>query len=97
MKYDLVSIMNNAWKFCRNGMEFSDALKLAWANAKVVRREVENAGICTEVHTWYGWKKRGYMVAHGQKSILKIAVVDPTKKTGIANLSYFSFAQVEAA
>ena len=39
MKYNLRSIMHNAWKFFRKGVEtFALALRMAWANAKGPQR-----------------------------------------------------------
>ena len=69
-KYDLHSIMTAAWKIFRKGIKtFAKALRMAWANAKARNAAKDAAGISEESHTWSGWKRLGYEVAHGSKAL----------------------------
>ena len=94
-KYNLSSIMAAAWKLFRKGMEtFDRALRLAWANAKASNAARATAGVTEETHTWAGWKRLGYEVAHGSKALYQAAVIDPATKRGTRKNSYFGFSQV---
>ena len=89
-KYNLSSIMAAAWKIFRKGVEsFAKALSMAWANAKAA------AGIREEAHTWSGWKRLGYEVAHGSKALFQAVIIDPATKSGTRKTSYFGLSQVQ--
>lgn len=61
-KFNLRSLMHNAWKFVRKlKISISEALRMAWANAKRTVTAKEAAGITEETHTWSGWKALGYL------------------------------------
>lgn len=46
MKYNRRSIMHNAWRFFRKGVEtFALALRMAWANAKAHNEAKAAAGV----------------------------------------------------
>ena len=95
-KYNLSSIMRAAWKFFRKGVEsFSKALRMAWANAKARNAAKAAAGISEEAHTWSGWKRLGYEVAHGSKALFKATTNDPATKSGTRKTSYFGLSQVQ--
>ena len=90
--YNKASIMRHAWKFFKHCMgSFSNCLKMAWKNAKVVRNELVKQ--VNECHTWYGWKELGYEVIHESVALFKVTVVDTTKN-GTRVLSYFDETQV---
>ena len=49
MKYDLSKIMHSAWKIFRKGaVNFSTALRMAWANVKAHTAAKEAAGVYGE-------------------------------------------------
>lgn len=94
-KYNLSSIMRAAWKFFRKGIKtFSEALRMAWANAKTGNAAKGAAGISEETHTWSGWKRLGYEVAHGSKALYQAVISDPATKSGTRKASYFGLSQV---
>lgn len=94
MKYNLKSIMNNAWKLVRKlAITMSEALKIAWANAKTIATAKSNSGISEEMHTWAGWHNFMREVIHESVSVLKVTVIDPTTKKGTKILSYFTLSQ----
>lgn len=96
MKYNLRSIMHNAWKFFRKGVrDFSEALRMAWANAKAQNEAKAAAGITEQTHSWAGWKALGYEVIHGSTSLYKVTLTDPTTKKGTRVHSYFGASQVQ--
>ena len=96
MKYNLRSIMHNAWKFFRKGVrDFSEALRMAWANAKAQNAAKELAGITEQTHTWAGWKALGYEVIHESKSLYKADLIDPSTKKGTRLTAYFGASQVQ--
>ena len=96
MTYNLKSIMHNAWKFFRKGVEtFALALRMAWANAKAHNAAKAAAGITEQTHTWAGWKALGYEVAHGSTALYKATLIDPTTKKGTRIQSYFGASQVQ--
>lgn len=93
--------MRGAWKIYReNEISFGEALHIAWIVAKENRKALEAArdaaGVNEEVHTFYGWKKRGFEVLHGMRAVFKAIVTDETSKSGSRVLSYFSKSQVQA-
>ena len=95
-KYDLHSIMTAAWKIFRKGVEsFAQALRMAWANAKARNAAKDVAGISEESHTWSGWKRLGYEVAHGSKALYQAVISDPATKSGTRKTSYFGLSQVK--
>lgn len=94
-KYNLSSIMAAAWKIFHKGVEsFAEALSMAWANAKARNAAKAAAGISEEAHTWSGWKRLGYEVAHGSKALFQAVIIDPTTKSGTRKTSYFGLSQV---
>lgn len=95
MKYNLSQIMRSAWQLFRKGIRtFSQALRLAWANAKAHSAAKTAAGITEESHTWSGWRQLGYEVAHGSKAMYKVILTDPATRSGTRLMSYFGFTQV---
>ena len=95
-KYNLHSIMAAAWKLFRKGVEsFAQALRMAWANAKARNAAKAAAGISEEAHTWSGWKRLGYEVAHGSKALYRAVIRDPATKSSTRKTSYFGLSQVQ--
>lgn len=95
MKFNRSKIMRVAWKLFRKGAQsFAAALRMAWANAKIVNAVKEAAGITEETHTWYGWKALGYEVAHESKALFKAVISDPATKSGTRVTCYFGRSQV---
>lgn len=95
MKYNRSKIMRVAWKLFRKGAKsFSEALRMAWSNAKVVNSVKKAAGIIEETHTWYGWKALGYEVVHESKALFKAIISDPATKSGTRAACYFGRSQV---
>lgn len=89
-------IFVTAWKFFRKGVStFSEALRMAWANAKRAATAKEAAGITEETHTWYGWKELGYEVIHESKAMYQTVIHDPSTKSGTRRTSYFGASQVQ--
>lgn len=96
-KYNMKSIMLTAWKMFRKGIKsFSDALRMAWANAKAANRAKAEAGVTEESHSWAGWQKLGFEVAHESKALYKAIIADPATKSGTRVVSYFGASQVQA-
>ena len=96
MKYNLKSIMHNAWRIFRKGIKsFSVALRMAWQNAKAHRETKAAAGITEETHTWSGWKALGYEVIHESTALYKVVMHDPTTKKGSRVTCYFGASQVQ--
>lgn len=96
MKYNLSSIMHNAWRIFRKGVEsFAAALRMAWANAKAHNAAKAAAGVEEEAHTWAGWKALGYEVIHESKAMYKALFIDPTTKNGTRVTAYFGASQVQ--
>lgn len=99
-KYNLRGIMRNAWKFYNyskeNGLNetFSESLKRAWRNAKIIENAKIEACLKEESHTWYSWKELGYVVIHGSIASMKVVVEDTKTKSGTKTLSYFTKSQV---
>ena len=95
MKYNRSKIMRVAWKLFRKGAQsFSAALRMAWANAKIVNEVKKTANITEETHTWYGWKALGYEVVHESKALFKAVINDPATKSGTRVTCYFGESQV---
>ena len=109
MKYNLKAIMNKAWSLYRQAMKkaaitFSEALKKAWAWAKVqpankaiVEAAAAALGIDEEYHTWYGWQTLGRMVIHTSEATFKVTIADPTTKSGTRVQSYFIYSDTQVA
>lgn len=94
-KYNLSSIMRAAWKFYRKGVEsFAQALRIAWANAKVLAETAERR-TTKEFHTWAGWRALGYEVIHGSTAAFTVRMIDPATKSGTRMKSYFTAGQVQ--
>ncbi|MGM9590196.1 MAG: hypothetical protein ACI3V0_08510 [Faecousia sp.] len=95
-KYNLSSIMKDAWGIFRKGVaSFAVALRMAWANAKAHNAAKAAAGITEETHTWYGWKELGYEVRHESKALYQAVIADPATKSGTRRTSYFGMSQVK--
>lgn len=43
-------------------------------NGQIIEMAKANAGIVEEIHTFKGWKNRGYSVKKGEKTILKVTI-----------------------
>ena len=96
MKYNLSQIMRAAWRFFRKGVQtFTQALRLAWANAKAHSAAKAAAGVTGETHTWSGWRQLGYEVAHGSKAMYQVILADPATRSGTRAVSYFGSSQVQ--
>lgn len=96
-KYDLSNIMSAAWRIFRKGVStFSEALRMAWANAKAAATAKAEAGISEEVHTWAGWRDLGFEVIHESKALYKAILADPATKSGTRVTAYFGRSQVQA-
>ena len=96
MKYNLSQIMSAAWRLFRKGIHsFAQALRLAWANAKAHSAAKTAAGVTGETHTWSGWRKLGYEVAHGSKAMYQVILADPATRSGSRAVSYFGSSQVQ--
>lgn len=95
MKNTMRTIMTNAWKFVKKfGYTISEALKMAWRNAKAIALAKQIAEIKEECHTWYSWKVMGMEVIHESTALFKVVVEDPGTKNGTRVLSYFGNSQV---
>lgn len=107
MKYDLSSIMRNAWRIFRKaakkiGITFSEALHRAWAAAKAApinAARIEAArlaeGITEAVNTWAGWRDLGYEVVHGSKCLYQVVLDTPSRGDGATyTASLFGASQV---
>ena len=96
MKYNLSHIMRSAWSIFRKGVKsFSEALRMAWSNAKSHDTAKEAAGINEETHTWSGWRNIGYEVIHKSKALYKAIISDPATKSGTRTMCYFGASQVQ--
>lgn len=95
-KYNLSRIMSAAWKFFRKGVHsFSEALRMAWVNAKAHRQAKATAGITEDTHTWAGWRDLGYEVIHESKALYKVVFADPATKSCKRIACYFGMSQVQ--
>lgn len=109
MKYNLKAIMQKAWKLFKAAAKkaaitFSEALKKAWAWAKVqeankaiVEAAAQAAGVEEVYHTWAGWQALGRMVIHTSEAAFKVEVADPTTKKGTRIQSYFIYSDTQVA
>lgn len=110
MKYNLSKLFHKAWALFKKAaakkaaITFSEALKKAWAWAKVqeankaiVEAAAQAAGIEEEVHTWAGWQALGRMVIHTSEAAFKVTVADPTTKSGTRIQSYFIYSDTQVA
>ena len=96
MKYNLSHIMRSAWSIFRKGVKsFSEALRMAWSNAKSHNTAKEAAGINEETHTWSGWRNIGYEVIHESKALFKAIHSDPATKSGTRITCYFGTSQIQ--
>lgn len=105
-RYDLRTIMHNAWKiFRKGGNTFAECLHRAWQAAKTAAANfaaIENAKLqsCVneECHTWYGWKQKGFEVIHGSTALFQVIVSSPERGDGKTfKQSYFGYSQVARA
>ena len=104
-KYNLKSIMTNAWKLYRKyTISFAEALHRAWLCAKAVSinaERIENAKkaskISEETETWSGWKSKGFEVIHGSKALFGVELIYGSKGDGaVYNARFFGKSQVVA-
>ncbi len=104
MKYNLSQIMKKAWEIFRKvQVTFAEALHRAWLSAKAVeinQNRIDRAksaeGITEEVNTWSGWKKLGYEVLHGGKSLFGADLIWGSKGDGvICKARFFGWSQVQ--
>lgn len=103
-KYDLSQIMTKAWKLFRElSICFSEALHRAWISAKArtinesrIARAKAAAGISEETATWSDWRKAGFEVRHGSKSLFGCDLIYGSKGDGaIYKARFFGASQVE--
>lgn len=95
-EYNRSQIFSAAWRFFRKGVStFSEALRMAWANAKAAATAKVEAGISEEVHTWSAWRDLGFEVIHESKALYKATLADPTTKKGTRVTAYFGASQVQ--
>ena len=106
MRYDLHKIMRKAWELFRKfEITFGEALHRAWQSAKSApenTRRIETAkaeaGITEETHTWSEWKKAGYEVIHGSKSLFGVDLIYSSKGDGnVYKARFFGVSQVQPA
>ena len=106
MKYCVKDIMTHAWMIFRKekGLDFSESLHRAWLSAKAEETNANTvlcaktaSGITEETDTWYGWKKRGFEVIHGSKSLFGCELIWGSKGDGaVYKASFFGASQVQA-
>lgn len=96
-RFNLRSIMYNAWSIYRKAKEltFAEALRAAWANARAYNEAKTTSGVKETTHTWAGWKNLGYEVIHESKALFKVVFLDPTTKSGTRVHPYFGASQVQ--
>ena len=96
MKHDTRAVMEEAWSLYRKGIQdFSQALSLAWENAKTRREAKETAGITEETRTWAGWKDQGFEVIHESRCLYRATLHDPTTRNGTRVHCFFGASQVQ--
>ena len=105
MRYDLSKIMLGAWKIFRKEktVSFGEALHRAWIGAKAVPENADriarakaSAGIIEQTETWSGWRKRGFEVIHGSKSLFGCDLIWGAKGDGaIYKARFFGESQVQ--
>ncbi len=106
MKYNLSKIMLRAWKTYREnkGLSFGACLHRAWLSAKadeINQKRIEDAkaaaGVDEETNTWSGWKKLGYEVIHGSKSLFGAELIWGSRGDGKTyKARFFGASQVQA-
>lgn len=105
MKYNLSRIMTRAWELYRKlEISFSEALHRSWNSEKAkpenesrIKTAAAEAGITEPVNTWAGWKKEGYEVKHGEKSLFSVILIHASKGDGQTYKgSFFGLSQVAA-
>lgn len=104
--YNLSNIMLKAWKLFRNSsdLSFSECLHRAWLSAKAViinKARIEEAkaaaGVTEEIATWSDWKRLGYEVVHGSKSLFGCELIWGSKGDGHTyKAHFFGKSQVQA-
>ena len=99
--------MTKAWELYRKAFlkiaRFGEALKRAWAIAKVadsnkalIDEAIKNSGVDEKVRTWYGWTTEGREVIHESKCLFQVTVADPTRGIGKTKvLSFFGIYQTQ--
>ncbi len=105
MKFNLSEIMAHAWRIFRkvSGISFGECLHRAWnsakaapMNAETIRKAAEAAGVTEEVNTWAGWKRLGFEVIHGSKSLFQTILIHASKGDGVTyTASFFDRTQVQ--
>lgn len=105
MKYNLKTIMRQAWRnFRRNKtLSFGECLHRAWLTAKAeeinaerIRQAKAAAGIQEETNTWNGWKQLGYEVIHGSRFVFGAELIWGSRGDGaIYNARFFGRSQVQ--
>ncbi len=105
-KYDLKSIMLNAWKIFRKEKDlgFAECLHRAWLSAKAVEINAARideakkaAGVEEETETWSRWKELGYEVIHGSKALFGCNLIWGSREDGqIYKARFFGKSQVQA-
>ena len=92
MKYNKAEIMKKAHVLYRDGRygTFTNALKIAWRDAKAVADIRAEYG---DVKTWYGWTLVGREVWHGEKAVAQTTVAEAKNKKGTQVLSFFTYEQ----
>ena len=97
-------IMTKAWETYRKyDITFGEALHRAWNAAKaapinkwIIADAKAMNGIDEEVDTYAGWKRRGYLVRHGEKNLFQTVLAYATKGDGKNyKASFFGRSQVE--
>lgn len=104
MQYDLRKIMLRAWRIYReNELSFGECLHRAWlsakaeeVNAKRIEAAKATAGVKEEINTWSGWRKLGYEVIHGSKSLFGADLIWGSRGDGkIYKARFFGRSQVQ--
>ena len=105
MRYNLRKIMMRAWRIYRENKElsFGESLHRVWLSAKAEKvnaKRIEDAkaaaGVDEETNTWSEWKKLGYEVIHGSKSLFGADLIWGSKGDGkIYKARFFGRSQVQ--
>lgn len=105
MRHNLRKIMMRAWRIYRENKElsFGECLHRAWLSAKAEKvnaKRIEDAkaaaGVVEEANTWSEWKKLGYEVIHGSKSLFGADLIWGSKGDGkIYKARFFGRSQVQ--
>lgn len=103
MKYNLKSIMTNAWvNFRKYDISFAEALHRSWLsskaapiNEKIIEVAKAEAGITEETNTWSGWYDLGYEVIHESKALFGCDLIWGSRGDGaIYKARFFGRSQV---